>query len=113
MSIRSLFNKTALIERSTPSRAATGEVSHSWATVADDGPCTLREIRGASSIEGAGVAMEADFMAFFAWGTDVKTDSEGGAPDRVTIDEVAYTVVYVAGAPQRDAYVAAYLKRRA
>ena len=112
MSIRSLFNKTALIERSTESRAATGEVSHSWSTVDDDVPCALRNLRGKTIITEAGIAAEADFVVFFPSGTDIQTDSEGGVPDRITIDSVKYTVTFVASSPHRDEYLAAYLSRR-
>lgn len=113
MSLRSLFNKTALIERSTASRAATGEVSRSWSTVADDVPCALRSLSGKNILTGAGFAVEADFVAFLPPDTDIQTDSGGGVPDRITIDSVKYAVVFATSAPQRDEYVAAYLKRRA
>ena len=113
MSLTSLFKKTALIERSTASRADTGEVSRSWSTLDSNVPCALRTAGGKHVVAEEGIVVDADFVAFFPEGTDIQTNSEGGVPDRVTIDSVKYTVVFVVPSPQRDVFVAAYLKRLA
>ena len=113
MTVISRLNKTARIERSTMNRSATGEVSRSWSVVAEAVPSALTALGGQSRLAGSGFATEADYLALMPSGTDVRPSAQGGAPDRVTVNSITYTVVHVVESPQVARYLAVYLKRLA
>ena len=113
MSILSLLNQSATIERSTPARAATGEVSASWAAVATGVSCRLEAGPTQAQLRDVGFSLTADAMAMFPSGTDVQPQTTNGLGDRVLIDGVRYLVLGVRPLAGTEKVLAAALQRQA
>jgi len=111
--LNALLNKTATIERNTPATSATGTQTAQWTTVATNVPCALQARRGDTRPGPIGQELDADFLAWFPAGTDLRPQAAGGAMDRVTIEGATYLVRIVADVAGRGKLLAAYLKREA
>ena len=113
MSLLSLLNKSATIERSTPSRAATGEVSASWSAVQSNVPCRIEPAGTDAELRHAGFSLTADFVGYFPGDADLRPQTSSGLGDRVVIESVRYLVLGVRPTAGKDKALVAALRRQA
>ncbi len=114
MSLTSIMDKTAKIERnSSPTVGAGGGVTENWTTVTASVACALMPRSGSSSREEFGYLVAADWRAYFPAGTDIQPQTTDGAQDRVTIDSVKYLCLYARDPGARGKLIIAYLRRLA
>jgi len=73
-------------------------------------PCALQPVNGKSSADVVGVTLGAQMKMYLPHSTDIRPENSGGVPDRVTIDDNVYTVVYVEDMAGRGRFKKAYLR---
>jgi len=118
MSLKARMNKTAAIYRPSASRSATGTVTRPvpGAPVATT-RCALFPKRGETRTTEGGLLLEADAVAWFPAGTDLRPrlshSSSTGEGDVVEIESVRYRVLAVRDPVGRGKYLEAALKREA
>ena len=110
MSLQGLLNKTATIQRNTTTIGNDGNAASSWANSSTGVKCTIQPISGMSNIDAVGAALGAQFKAYFEYPVDLRPFTAGGVADRVVVDSIAYSVVYVEDMAGRVRFKKAYLK---
>ena len=90
MSLISLLDKSATIERNTATIGDTGKVSVGWATVATGVPCAIQPKSVRSSGEEFGEGLSSTHVGYFLPSADIEPESSDGKADRVTVDSVKY-----------------------
>ena len=110
MSFLGLLNKTASIERAASAISDEGYVTETWSEIATNVPCSVQKISGAIRQEDFAEVHEADFIAYFSFGTDIKPKTSGKA-DRVKIDNEYYLVMDVNDRAGRGRFLKALLKK--
>jgi len=111
MSFRGLLNKTATIERPSTTVSASGASSTTWSENATGVRCALQPRSGSSTQDALAQTLQADAVMYCEASVDVEPDLGGGLSDRVKVDGLYYTVLFVADMAGRGKYKKVYLKR--
>jgi hypothetical protein len=109
LSVTGLLRTEAEIWRAAPSTGDTGEVEPGYAFFAS-ARCTAQPARGRAVRTAAGELVEADVVAYFPEGTDLRPGAPGEMPDRVRLAGCDYVCVFVVRGPGRGSPVRAGLR---
>ena len=110
MSFLGLLDKKATIERATSSISDEGYVTNTWNEIGTNVGCRLQKVSGRTYQDESGEIHEADFVAYFACGTDVRPEVSGKA-DRVKVDGQYYSVIDVRDMAGKQRFLKVLLRK--